>query len=411
MSEPFGVGPQVPGGRLLTNLLHFARALRAAGLPVGTSKVLRAVEAVGLVGLDRRDDFYWALHCVFVNRAADRVIFDQAFHVFWRNPRLLERAMSLVLPNETASPPTGERLSRRVAHAMAQLMPTERDGGGDEFADDRSGESGWTAQEILRSKDFESMSATELLLARHAVSKMVVQMKPVRTRRFAPHRRGPAVSLRESLKRSLRGGANVMELGRMRRRTRRPPLVVICDISGSMSRYSRVALHFAHVLTGQFDEVHAFVFGTRLTHVSRHLRDKDIDLALARIGALAPDWDGGTRIGACLRDFNHTWSRRVLGRGAVVMLITDGLDRDAGEGLATEMERLHKSCARLICLNPLLRYDGYEPRAAGMRTILPHVDQFSSVHNLISIGQLVEALSVSATHKMEGTKRWLHKNS
>ncbi|MBM3542650.1 MAG: VWA domain-containing protein, partial [Alphaproteobacteria bacterium] len=176
-----------------------------------------------------------------------------------------------------------------------------------------------------------------------------------------------------------------------------------------MSRYSRMLLHFMHALTNDRDRVFSFLFGTQLTNVTRHLRQRDVDLALERCGEAAGDWSGGTRIGQCLKDFNRLWSRRVLAQGALVLLISDGLDRDAGEGLAEEMERLHKSCRRLIWLNPLLRYEGFEPKSLGMRAILPHVDEFRPVHNLDSLASLSEALSAPGPRRAEGMSEWHRK--
>jgi hypothetical protein len=174
-----------------------------------------------------------------------------------------------------------------------------------------------------------------------------------------------------------------------------------------MSRYSRMLLHFLHALTNDRDRVHTFLFGTRLTSITRHLRQRDVDVALDRVANAVEDWSGGTRIGASLADFNRHWSRRVLGQGAILLFISDGLDRDAGEGLAQEMERLHKSCRRLIWLNPLLRYEGFEPKSLGMRAILPHVDDFRTVHNLESLTQLAEALGEAGARREEGVSRWL----
>ena len=201
--------------------------------------------------------------------------------------------------------------------------------------------------------------------------------------------------MRATLRAALRSGG-LIELKRKSRRRRPPPLVVLCDISGSMSRYSRVFLHFMHSITNDRDRVFTFVFGTRLTNITRYLRYRDVDLALDRVAEAVIDWSGGTRIGHSVAEFNQLWSRRVLGQGAVVLLITDGLDRDAGTGLAHEMDRLHRSCRRLIWLNPLLRYEGFEPRSLGMKAMLPYVDEFRPVHNLESLETLVDVISAAA---------------
>jgi uncharacterized protein with von Willebrand factor type A (vWA) domain len=210
--------------------------------------------------------------------------------------------------------------------------------------------------------------------------------------------------MRATLRAQLRAGPGIIPLARKAPRVRPPPLVALCDISGSMARYSRMLLHFLHALATARDRVHSFVFGTRLTNISRQLKNRDVDLALDRVAATVEDWEGGTRIGACLHDFNRNWSRRVLGQGAVVLLITDGLDRQHDERLAKEAERLGKSCRRLIWLNPLLRYDGFEPKATGVRAILPHVDEFRATHNLESLEALATALS--SPIKGGGHQRW-----
>ena len=384
-------------GRLPENLMLFARALRAAGLPVGPGRVLDGVRAVEAVGITRRDDLYWTLHAVFVHRRRDRDVFDQVFHVFWRNPRLLERLASLALPAPSSSPGAAP-LVRRVAEALA-AGEASGDASEDAGPPRREGDAGltWSARELLRRKDFEQMSAAEIEAARRAIRSLRLSLGEVPTRRFRPHPRGTRIDLRRSLRQSLRSGPHALRLETARRRTLPPPLVILCDVSGSMSRYSRMLLHFMHALTGDRERVHCFAFGTRLTNITRYLRDTDVDAALARVGTAVGDWSGGTRIGRCLHAFNRDWSRRVLAQGAVVVLVTDGLDRDVAVGLAAQAERLRKSCRRLIWLNPLLRYDRFEPRAAGMRALLPHVDELRSAHDLASLEELCAVLSGPAT--------------
>jgi uncharacterized protein len=384
------------GGRLADNILFFARVLRAAGMPVGPGTVIEAVRAVETVGITDREVFYWALHAVFVNRRDQREIFDQAFHIFWRNPKLLERMMQMVLPTfRTGEAPDKEnQLNRRVADALTQ-------GDGDDGKDDKDQSEQeiqfdatmtYSGTEVLQNMDFEKMSAEEISQARAAISRLRLPIIDLPTRRFGPSSRGAKVDLRASLRASLRGGGDTIPIRLKKPRRRPPPLVTLCDISGSMSRYSRMLLHFMHTLTNDRSRVHTFLFGTRLTNVTRYLRHKDVDEALDLASAAVEDWSGGTRIGQCLHDFNRDWSRRVLGQGAVVLLISDGLDRDAGEGLAEEVERLQGSCRRLIWLNPLLRFDGFAPKSLGVRAILPHVDEFRSVHSLGSLRELADAL-------------------
>ncbi|MFO1055377.1 MAG: VWA domain-containing protein [Dongiaceae bacterium] len=396
------------GSRLLENLMLFARTLRAAGLPIGPGQLIDAVRAVETVGIGDRDDLYWTLHAVFVTRRDQRPLFDQAFQLFWRNPRLLDKMMQALLPQIAvpADPAQRQEMSRRLAEAMA----ADQQGGGDAQKPEEQLEvdAVMTAsdREILQHKDFEQMSVEEVAAARRAIAAMTLPIMDVPTRRFRPEPRGRRIDMRATLRNSLRSSDAIM-LRRRERRRRHPPLVILCDISGSMSRYSRLALHFMHAITNDRDRVSTFLFGTRLTNITRALRHRDIDVALEAVSARVTDWSGGTRIGACLAEFNNRWSRRVLGQGAVILFISDGLDREGGEGLAREMERLHKSCRRLIWLNPLLRYEGYEPKSLGARAIMPHVDDFRPVHNLESLGDLTRVLSQPGRRRLEGVNRWL----
>jgi uncharacterized protein with von Willebrand factor type A (vWA) domain len=384
-------------GHFADNVMRFCRTLRAAGLPIGPGQVIDALRAVGCAGTARRDDFYWSLHAVLVNRRNQHVVFDQAFHAFWRSPDLLTRLAGMVMPDvrqvEDKQPP----VSRRVAEAMAG----GRDAREDSSEPDITFDAALTAsgREVLQKLDFEQMSAAEIAAAKQAIRRMGLAVKRVATRRYRASNRGLRIDLRRSLRAGLRAGGDTIPLLRRRRAVKPPPLVILCDISGSMGRYSRMLLHFMHALTSDRDRVHSFVFGTRLTNITRHLRHRDVDISLDAVIDEVEDWSGGTRIGACLHTFNKHWSRRVLGQGAIVILISDGLDRLGGEGLDGETERLHKSCRRLIWLNPLLRYDGFEAKAAGVRAMLPHVDDFRPVHNLASLAELAQALGDDKPHK------------
>ena len=249
------------------------------------------------------------------------------------------------------------------------------------------------------------MSSEEIKQAVVAIQRLRLPIMDVPTRRYRPSSTGNRVDMRRTLRAALRSGGDIIPLVKRKRRYRHPPLVVICDISGSMERYSRMFLHFMHAITNDRDRVHTFLFGTRLTNITRHLRHKDVDASLAKVGEAVEDWSGGTRIGHCLHDFNRNWSRRVLSQGAVVLLISDGLDREEGHGLAEEMERLHKSCRNLIWLNPLLRYDGFEPKSVGIRAMLPHVDKFKTVHNLDSLRDLTELLSENLDHPERSARK------
>lgn len=403
--------PTVDDGRIPENIMHFGRVLRAAGLPAGPDAAIEAVRAVQAVGIGNRADFYWALHAVLVSRRDQRDLFDQTFHVFWRNPRILERMMSLVLPPmpdamNDMDEEKGAEISPRVAEALASgherkpSQPREQ-----EFEFDAA--MTWSAEEILRKKDFDKMTIDEIAAARAAIRRLRLPIMTVPTRRFQPDKAGARADMRANLRAASRSGGDVIPLKFRKRRTRHPPLIVLCDISGSMERYSRMLLHLLHAVTNDRDRVQTFLFGTQLSNVTRYLRHKDIDVALGKIAERVEDWSGGTRIGHCLHEFNRDWSRRVLAQGAVVLLITDGLDRDAGEGLDAEIDRLRRSCRRLIWLNPLLRYDGFQPKSLGIRAILPHVDDFRPAHNLESLMQLADILSEPAQRRHPGMSKWL----
>jgi uncharacterized protein with von Willebrand factor type A (vWA) domain len=377
------------------NITHFVRLLRDAGLPLGPERTLAALEAVETVGLQHRDDFRAALAAVLLSRQEHQPIFDHAFELFWRNPRVQEKQMAALLPKVYG------RLEDKTTRPGRLAQPASGRMHAPELDDTRETQLDaaftFSAREMLRHRDFDSMTVAELADVRAMLADLRLPLPERPTRRTRPASRGRHVDPRATMRMAVGRKGALVPLARRERVSRSPSLVVLCDISGSMDRYSRMLMHFVHAITNDRDRVHAFVFGTRLTNVTRQLRHRDVDVALARAGALASDWAGGTRIGACLREFNRRWSRRVLGHDAIVLLITDGLDADAAEGVAVEMERLGKSCRRVLWLNPLLRYAGFEPRAAGIRAMLPYVDDFLPVHNLESLTQLAAVL--------EGTSR------
>jgi uncharacterized protein with von Willebrand factor type A (vWA) domain len=385
-----------PDGRIADNIVYFARTLRKAGLRVGPASVKDAIEAVLAAGIGSRDDFYWTLHAVLVTRHEDHAVFDEAFRLYWKSRELIEKLLAMFSP---VAPDTREKQKPRAAeNRVSQAMfeghrkaqpPREIP---EVEVDARFTVSG---NEILRAKDFAQMSAAELADARREIAALRLPYDMVRTRRFRADQRGRIIDPRAMMRASARtGGALILPKFRSQREVH-PPLVVLADISGSMSQYTRIFLHFLHALAEKRRRVHTFVFGTRLTNLTRQMRHRDPDAALADASVAVKDWSGGTRIGDTLHEFNRLWSRRVLGQGAVVLLITDGLERDDIAGLAVEIERLHKSCRRLIWLNPLLRFDGFEARARGVRTMLPHVDEFRPVHNLNALGDLCASLGES----------------
>ncbi|MHA1114181.1 MAG: vWA domain-containing protein [Alphaproteobacteria bacterium] len=377
------------GGHLADQIARFARLLRGAGIPVGTATVLDALAAAAAVGPRDRDDFYWALHSVCVTRRDQAEMFDQAFRLFWRfTPVAAEPG-----PPDLAAP-VGEPKDE-ISPRLAEGLPAAPSPVPEETSEPPESDAAMTysAREAFQRMDFEKMTAAEMREAKKAAAGIALDLAEIPTRRFRPDARGPRIDMRRSLRAMVRAGGGAIPLQRRAPATQRPALVVLCDISGSMSRYSRVLLHFLHAVSGDRDRVHVFLFGTRLTNVTRRLRHRDVDVALADVAETVRDWGGGTRIGRCLHDFNRNWSRRVLGQGAVALLISDGLDRDAGAGLEDEIARLHRSCRRLIWLNPLLRYAGFEAKSLGIKAILPHVDEFRPAHNLDSLTALARALS------------------
>jgi uncharacterized protein with von Willebrand factor type A (vWA) domain len=391
------------GETLAENVLHFGRALRRAGVPVGPDRIIDALQAVGITGIERRDDFYWALASVFLSRREQFELFDQAFKLFWRERHLLDRALQ-GLPVATPSNPSASQPSNRIAEALGltKKVPMRLD------SEEEEPDVLLSASDLerLQRRDFETMTSEELDQAKRLIAGLRLPIPQIRTRRLHPDAHGQRVDMRATLRASLRGNADIIALRRRSVRRRHPPLVVLCDISGSMSRYSRMFLHFLHAITSDRDRVHSFVFGTRLTNITRQLRHRDVDIALGAISGTVSDWSGGTRIGATLKEFNQRWSRRVLGQNAVVMLISDGLDRDAGEDLTEQIERLHKSCHQLIWLNPLLRFEDFEPIAAGVRLMLPHVDAFLPAHNIESLTDLAHSLR-SSREITRRTPPWL----
>jgi hypothetical protein len=391
-------------GKLGHNITHFARSLRRAGLPIGPGRVIDAIRAVQAAGFTERRDFYWTLHACFVSRPEHRAVFAQVFRLYWRDPRYLEHMMSLMLPamRGVQEERPAEAASKRAAEALLdgadREVPQDDPAGDDgETEIEIDASSTMSREERLRTLDFEQMSTDEVAEARRMVARLSLPVRPLVSRRMQADAAGAQVDARRTLRASLRLGGEIAALAHRKPRTRWPNLVVLCDISGSMSQYSRMVLHFVHAVANRkgqgWARVHAFTFGTRLTNITRHLRARDVDQALASAGREAQDWSGGTRIGACLHAFNRDWSRRVLGQGAVVLLITDGLDRDDAGALARQAERLHLSARRLIWVNPLLRWEGFAPRAGGIRALLPHVDCFRAGHSIASLQGLAQAVS------------------
>ncbi|MGD9943692.1 MAG: VWA domain-containing protein [Burkholderiaceae bacterium] len=380
---------------LAENVVHFVRVLRAAGLPVGPERTLTALRALTLVGVERRDDVHAALGSVLIDQREHQPLFDAAFDAFWQDPRTLDRMLAALLPRIEGRGRAPKPRSARLDEALAgsRRPPAQRDAGQPQQDEriDLEAVMTWSERERLAERDFDSMSKDEFVRARRLVERMSLPLPPITTRRFEAAARG-RTDLRAALRRMARDPYLAAPPLR-RRRQRPPPLVVLCDVSGSMERYSRMLLHYAHALMRRHRRMHVFTFGTRLTDITRQLRFRDVDAAMAAAARIVSDWNGGTRIGESLARFNRLWARRVLTGSATVLLITDGLDREDDGRLAREAARLARYTRELVWLNPLLRFDGFEPKAAGIRALRPHVDRFLPVHNLNSLEQLAAALA------------------
>jgi uncharacterized protein with von Willebrand factor type A (vWA) domain len=390
-------------GQLFNRLIAFARLLRRAGIPIGPGVVIDALHAVEIGGIGTKQDFYWTLHAVLIKRREHHPVFYEAFHRFWQREQI-DRVLAEMLPVTRIEGVKSRVAQRRVEEAMGLQKRMPKPPKQQETTFDMRGTI--SDDEILRRKDFAQMSANELEEAQRLISAMKIPHDQVTTRRFVPSPRG-RIDLARTLRASVRSGGDLIELRFKASREKKPPLVVLIDISGSMSDYSRPLLQFFHMLTMKRRNVSTFLFGTRLTNVTRALKTRDPDDALALCSAGVSDWAGGTRIASALEEFNKRWSRRVLGQGATVLFVTDGLERDGGGELKREIGRLHRSCRRLIWLNPLLRFDGFEAKASGIRTILPHVDELRPVHDLSSLASLCDALTETRSSRAFDPKHWL----
>lgn len=382
-------------GHLAENVMHFARVLRTAGMAVGTDRVMLALQALQVAGLESRGDFRAVLASCLLDRIEHRELFDQAFELFWRDPDLVGRMRAMLLPKVRAQDGMNPevRENRRLADALFPNPPGAPPQ--EEPQEEQQFDAALTfnEREVLRKADFDTMTADEWRAARRALAQMKLIFEPLPTRRSAAAHRPGRADWRATLQGMARHGGELWAVRWRERRTRPAPLVVLADISGSMSRYSRMLLHFAHALGHADARVESFVFGTRLTRTTRLLKSRDPDVAVSQVVRAVEDWSGGTRITTCLHEFNQRWARRTLDSRTTVLLISDGLEHGDVKALSFEAERLAKSCRRLIWLNPLLRFERFEPKAAGIKAMLPHVDRFLPAHNLDSLEQLVQVLA------------------
>ena len=393
---------------LLQNLLHFTRLLHRLGLDVQAGRTRDVAAALVHVDVGRRTDFYHTLRCLLIHRVDDLPLFDEAFRVFWRRPhgdwtesdlsamgekrRLGRPEFESELPSEAPPAADGgvETPPRYRVERMAPLSYSDRDG--------------------LWVKDFEQFTEAEVAEADRIMASLDWELGERRSKRWRPGR-GPALDLRRAVRRNMRHGGELIHLPSRRRKTKRRPLILLCDVSGSMERYSRMLLHFVHALTGggRLGRVESFVFATRLTRITHQVTARRPAAAIVpSLPRTIGDFGGGTRIGDALHTFNTEWARRVRGQGPVVLLISDGWDRGDPERLRAEMGRLHRSCHRLIWLNPLLGSPDYLPLTRGMQAALPEIDDFLPVHNLASLESLARHLSTLSVRKGARTGRAAH---
>jgi uncharacterized protein with von Willebrand factor type A (vWA) domain len=377
----------VPAGNLLTHILSFGYLLREVGVAVSPGQMIDMVDALAEISLANREDFRSTMRCMLVQRREDLPLFDTAFAFYWRHSGAdLERELMQTLLPTTRIPRRQLRLPRRNQDGNDG---SEREREHEELELQMT----YSASEALREKDFGQFSWEEVQACKALLQKLNWRIEQRKTRRRRLDRRGRTLDMRQTLRRNIRFGGEPISLAWRNNRSEPRPLVVLCDISGSMERYSRILLQFIHTVTNGLGTVESFVFGTRLTRITRQLRYQDIDDAVDNVSRHVVDWSGGTRIGDAVKEFNYRWGRRVLGRGPVVLLISDGWDRGEPELLSREMDRLQRSVHRLIWLNPLLGNPNYQPLTLGMQAALPYIDDFLPVHNLASLEQLGERLT------------------
>jgi uncharacterized protein len=386
-------------GALLRNLLLFGRVLRGVGLDVNPGRMIDLVSALQLISIGRKSDFYYAVRGLLVHRREDIPPFDEAFEFFWRSRgreltsldlRALgemrrHRRPKFVPPPLREAPTTSESDSGQASDQPPVIQATMT----------------YSEREVLRQKDFADLSVEELDAVQRMMAEVVWRVRERETRRRRPGH-GRFLDLRRTVRRNLRYGGEILDWAEREPKVKPRPLVIIADVSGSMERYTRLLLLFTYGLAKALEQnVEAFVFSTRLTRITRQLKERDLDRALREVSRAVPDWSGGTRIGDALRVFNFEWGRRVLGHGALTLVISDGWDRGDIDVLRDEIARLQRSSRRLIWLNPLLGSPEYQPLTRGIQAALPFIDDFLPVNNLASLTDLAEHLANLSEHRPE----------
>ncbi|MDC0074286.1 VWA domain-containing protein [Alphaproteobacteria bacterium] len=383
--------PKINNSHFIKNIIYFARILRKAGFNIGTREILLSIDSIRIINISNKEDFFWALHSVFVNKKADSYIFKLAFEIFWKKS-IINLPQNNSLINNAINSNEVENYNQRIAHAFFNNSGEEK-----KTNEIKEKSLNYTLthsnKEKLKKIDFETMNKEELDSAKKAINSFNLSFTKITTRRFKKSKTGKYIDINTTIKSATKNLNSGILLNYKSKIRTPPPLVVICDISGSMSKYSRMFMHFMHAISNKKSKVFTFVFGTRLTNITHNLKHSDVDLALDKVSKQVKDWSGGTRMNSCMHEFNIKWAKRVLSHGSIVLMMSDGLDRENNLNLGKEIKRIKDSCRHLIWLNPLLRYEKYEPIASGAASIYPYVDELKTIHNIDSMAELCKVLS------------------
>ena len=375
--------------KLLENILRFIRLLRNSGIKIGNQSSIDALNSIKILKIGNRNEFYWALHSNLIYRNEDKEIFDQCFHLFWQNPKILQQMFNLLLPQigTQKAPTTNKKQLKRISdNIQKQNKDIEKEKKEEIIFDSKMS---WSNKSALNTKDFEMMSLKEIKQAEKEIKKFLIKSKTQISRRWKKNDQSSKISTKYTIKKSVKNNG-IIHLAFKDRIKKFKPLVILIDISGSMESYSRIMLFLSHMLVQQHKNVEIFTFGTKLTRITKFLKNKDVDDSLDRVGKFVNDWAAGTKITSSIKDFNFNWSRRILTQSQTLLLITDGLERDDSQNLDFEINRLSLFTNNIIWLNPLLRYEKFEPKVNSIKTILRHVDKHVPIHNINSIKRLVE---------------------
>ena len=375
--------------KLLENILRFIRLLRNSGIKIGNQSSIDALNSIKILKIGNRNEFYWALHSNLIYRNEDKEIFDQCFHLFWQNPKILQQMFNLLLPQigTQKAPTTNKKQLKRISdNIQKQIKDIEKEKKEEIIFDSKMS---WSNKSALNTKDFEMMSLKEIKQAEKEIENFLIKSKTQISRRWKKNDQSSKISTKYTIKKSVKNNG-IIHLAFKDRIKKFKPLVILIDISGSMESYSRIMLFLSHMLIQQHKNVEIFTFGTKLTRITKFLKNKDVDDSLDRVGKFVNDWAAGTKITSSIKDFNFNWSRRILTQNQTLLLITDGLERDDRQNLDFEINRLSLFTNNIIWLNPLLRYEKFEPKVNSIKTILRHVDKHVPIHNINSIKRLVE---------------------